>query len=58
MPRNEYKFICMDKECIKDGQTPCVMIIFSETRPDMPSYCPYDTEPDQYKFKKWCELHE
>jgi len=49
----KYTFICCDSECIKQGQYPCFMTFWGEENPDYPSYCPYETDPAEHKYKPW-----
>ena len=54
----EYKFICMGKECMQQGQFPCMISFFSDCEPDFPSYCPYEFEPNEDKYKHWMLVKE
>jgi len=49
----KFTFICDDVECMKQGQYPCFLTFYSDGDPDYPSYCPYEAEPCDHKYKPW-----
>ena len=54
----KFTFICMDKDCIETRSGYCNLSLYAENEPEHPSYCPYEHEPDEHKFKKWVLVKE
>jgi len=52
--RRKYTFICLDEECMKDTG-PCMIEVWGEVahEPDYPSWCPWEFQPTDLKYKAW-----
>jgi hypothetical protein len=51
-PKRKFSFICMEEDCMKDVG-PCVIEMYAEEMPDHPSWCPWEFDPNDRKYKLW-----
>jgi len=54
--RIKQEFVCMDEECMKSEGSPCIITVWGDENTDYPSYCPWEFEPSEHKYKPWKKI--